>query len=62
MKRALLTSLLAIVACSLTIHPATAQSETKQKTDAELKVLQVDEEFRLAKLKNDTATHRRLKM
>ncbi|MDQ2975275.1 MAG: nuclear transport factor 2 family protein, partial [Acidobacteriota bacterium] len=60
MKRVLLTSLLAIVACSLTIHIAPVESEPKQKSDAELEVLKVDEEFRIAKLKNDTATLERI--
>ncbi|MGH9871496.1 MAG: nuclear transport factor 2 family protein [Pyrinomonadaceae bacterium] len=59
MKRVLLTSLIAVVACFLTIHP-TAQNEPKQKTDAELQVLKVDEEFRTSKLKKDTAALERI--
>ncbi|MCA1601681.1 MAG: nuclear transport factor 2 family protein, partial [Acidobacteria bacterium] len=46
--------------CFLTIHPATAQHEPKQKTAAELQVLKVDEEFRIAKLKKDTASLERI--
>lgn len=57
MKRTLLTMILATVVCVLIINQTTEQgSAGHQSKDAEAQVMEVDEEFRVAKLKQDTTT------
>ncbi len=57
MKRTLLTMILAAVVCLLIINQTTEQGRAKhQSKDGEAQVMKVDEEFRVAKLKNDTTT------
>ncbi len=57
MKRTLLTMILTTVVCLLIINQTTEQGRAKhQSKDDEAQVMKVDEEFRIAKLKNDTTT------
>ncbi|MCA1602446.1 MAG: nuclear transport factor 2 family protein [Acidobacteria bacterium] len=57
MKRTLLTMILATVVCLLIINQTTEQGRARhQSDDDEAQVMKVDEEFRVAKLKNDTTT------
>ncbi|MFN2515157.1 MAG: nuclear transport factor 2 family protein [Pyrinomonadaceae bacterium] len=57
MKRTLLTMFLATVVCLLIINQTTEQGRAgHQSKDDEAQVMKVDEEFRVAKLKQDTTT------
>lgn len=57
MQRILLAMILASVACLLAINQITGQGKAEhQNNDDEAQVMKVDEEFRVAKLKNDIGT------
>lgn len=61
MKRVLVTLIFAIATCSVNISQTLAQEKPKpQEGGAEAQVLKVDEEFRVAKLKNDTQALERI--
>ncbi len=57
MKRTLVTIILATVFCLLIINQTTEQGRARhQSKDDEAQVMKVDEEFRVAKLQQDTTT------